>query len=81
VKGGHLQGDELVDVLHDGSGCASSATALDTRSTHGTGCTLSAAVAAGSPRAPLHTAVVDRARLRAPRYCRARRIWAGGTGR
>jgi hydroxymethylpyrimidine/phosphomethylpyrimidine kinase len=48
VKGGHLRGAELVDVLHDGrAGRASFAgRAWTTRSTHGTGCTLSAAVAA-----------------------------------
>ena len=48
IKGGHLSGPELVDVLHDGRELKEYRRArIDTRSTHGTGCTLSAAVAAG----------------------------------
>ena len=47
VKGGHLPGDELVDVLHaDGAIERFRHPRLHTTSTHGTGCTLSAAVAA-----------------------------------
>ena len=48
VKGGHLGGRELVDVLYDGREWrAWRRPRQDTRNTHGTGCTLSAAVAAG----------------------------------
>jgi hydroxymethylpyrimidine/phosphomethylpyrimidine kinase len=48
VKGGHLDGSELVDVLHDGLTVHRFVRRrIATRSTHGTGCTLSAAVAAG----------------------------------
>jgi hydroxymethylpyrimidine/phosphomethylpyrimidine kinase len=48
LKGGHLRGSELVDVLYDGAEWhAWRRPRLDTRSTHGTGCTLSAAAAAG----------------------------------
>lgn len=59
VKGGHLVGDAVVDLLYDGVHVHAYRRArLDTRSTHGTGCTLSAAVAAGLARgAALHTAV------------------------
>jgi hydroxymethylpyrimidine/phosphomethylpyrimidine kinase len=47
VKGGHLEGDELVDVLFDGRSIRRfSRTRIATTSTHGTGCTLSAAIAA-----------------------------------
>ena len=47
VKGGHLRGDELVDVLYDGSTVREfRRPRIDTRSTHGTGCTLSAAITA-----------------------------------
>jgi hydroxymethylpyrimidine/phosphomethylpyrimidine kinase len=47
VKGGHLEGAEIVDVLHHGSMQREySRPRLLTRSTHGTGCTLSAAAAA-----------------------------------
>ncbi len=61
VKGGHLTGDQVVDVLVAG-GTARRFThpRIDTRSTHGTGCTLSAAVAAGLAHGrPLERAVQD----------------------
>lgn len=48
IKGGHLHGDELVDVLFDGRDIREFRRArIHTTSTHGTGCTLSAAVTAG----------------------------------
>ena len=48
VKGGHLEGD-AVDVLYleDGSFRRYAAPRIDTKHTHGTGCTYSAAVTAG----------------------------------
>jgi hydroxymethylpyrimidine/phosphomethylpyrimidine kinase len=47
VKGGHGSGGEALDVLADASGLQTFARPrLDTPHTHGTGCTLSAAVAA-----------------------------------
>jgi hydroxymethylpyrimidine/phosphomethylpyrimidine kinase len=57
VKGGHLEGDELVDVLYDGTAMSRFTQArVATTSTHGTGCTLSSAIAAslalGMPLAP-----------------------------
>jgi hydroxymethylpyrimidine/phosphomethylpyrimidine kinase len=59
VKGGHLPGEETVDILFDGSTVRRwRHPRVDTRHTHGTGCTLSAAVAAGLARKlPLDTAV------------------------
>ena len=59
VKGGHLAGDDLVDVLFDGASMRRfSHTRIATSSTHGTGCTLSAAIAAALALAvPLHDAV------------------------
>lgn len=46
VKGGHLEGAP-VDVLYDGSSFTEfAADRIDSRHTHGTGCTLSAAIAA-----------------------------------
>jgi hydroxymethylpyrimidine/phosphomethylpyrimidine kinase len=48
VKGGHLDSEEAVDVLWDGhEERLWRRPRLQTRSTHGTGCTLSAGVAAG----------------------------------
>ena len=48
VKGGHLTGGELTDVLVTASGVRHfTRPRLETTSTHGTGCTLSAAITAG----------------------------------
>jgi hydroxymethylpyrimidine/phosphomethylpyrimidine kinase len=48
VKGGHLRGSRLTDVLVTGSGVwRFESDRIETTSTHGTGCTLSAAVTAG----------------------------------
>jgi hydroxymethylpyrimidine/phosphomethylpyrimidine kinase len=58
VKGGHLDGDAVIDVLYDGAHHRFSRPRIVTRSTHGTGCTLSAAIAAGLARGgPLRDAV------------------------
>jgi hydroxymethylpyrimidine/phosphomethylpyrimidine kinase len=47
VKGGHLAGDEAVDVFYDGQRLEElAAPRIPTRNTHGTGCTYSAAIAA-----------------------------------
>jgi hydroxymethylpyrimidine/phosphomethylpyrimidine kinase len=47
VKGGHLSGgDRVVDVLFDGDVRTFRSRRLETTNTHGTGCTLSAAIAA-----------------------------------
>ncbi len=47
VKGGHLKGAESVDVLyHDGKYLELSAPRIQSRHTHGTGCSFSAAIAA-----------------------------------
>lgn len=48
VKGGHLAGNELVDVLVDQAGALRfPAPRIETTSTHGTGCTLASALATG----------------------------------
>jgi len=52
LKGGHLAGAESIDVLADAHGARRFAAArVPTRNTHGTGCTLSSAIAALRPRA------------------------------
>jgi hydroxymethylpyrimidine/phosphomethylpyrimidine kinase len=51
VKGGHLPGAEIVDLLVTREGeRAFTHARVETRSTHGTGCTLASAVAAGLAR-------------------------------
>ena len=51
LKGGHLAGPESVDVVDDGSRQITiAAPRVATANTHGTGCTLSAAIAALLPR-------------------------------
>ena len=51
VKGGHLPGGEVVDFFSDGNEEAVfRAPRIETQATHGTGCTLSAAVTAGLAR-------------------------------
>jgi hydroxymethylpyrimidine/phosphomethylpyrimidine kinase len=48
LKGGHLPGDEIVDIYADRSGTHEwQAKRIATRHTHGTGCTLASAVATG----------------------------------
>jgi hydroxymethylpyrimidine/phosphomethylpyrimidine kinase len=61
VTGGHLTGDIVVDVLvHAGAARRFTHPRIDTTATHGTGCTLSAAVTAGLAHGrPLERAVED----------------------
>src|SRR6266550_8003116 len=48
IKGGHGQGTESIDYLIDGNGIvALAAPRIATKNTHGTGCSLSSAIAAG----------------------------------
>jgi hydroxymethylpyrimidine/phosphomethylpyrimidine kinase len=48
IKGGHAQGPEAIDLLVTSEACARFSTEkIDTVNTHGTGCTLSSAIAAG----------------------------------
>lgn len=48
VTGGHLEGDTVVDILFDGSRFIEfSEVRINTKNTHGTGCTYSSAICAG----------------------------------
>jgi hydroxymethylpyrimidine/phosphomethylpyrimidine kinase len=47
VKGGHLAGDPVDVLFHHGEWTEFSSPRIDTRHTHGTGCTFSAAITAG----------------------------------
>lgn len=61
VKGGHLAGDRAVDVFFDGVSCTElSDLRYDTDDTHGTGCALSAAIAAFLARGDSLTDAVHR---------------------
>ena len=59
IKGGHFaSGDRVVDILYDGNVRAFRGRRLETKNTHGTGCTLSAAITAQLARGEsLHAAV------------------------
>ena len=65
LKGGHLPGNELTDLLFDGDRMVEmSGHRIETRNTHGTGCSLSSAVAALLPQRtremrPVEAAVRD----------------------
>lgn len=51
LKGGHLPGDDTIDILHNGDRLIElPGRRIHTRNTHGTGCTLSAALAALLPQ-------------------------------
>lgn len=62
MKGGHLHGERLTDVLMTTAGeTLFEGPRLDTRHTHGTGCTLASACAAGLAQGQELTAAVTRA--------------------
>jgi hydroxymethylpyrimidine/phosphomethylpyrimidine kinase len=62
IKGGHLAGPHVVDVLFDGERFREFERAkLQSTSTHGTGCTLSAAIAAGLAKGGALDAAVENA--------------------
>jgi len=63
VKGGHIEGAQIVDLLITGDGVERFESArIDTAHTHGTGCTLASAIAAGLAQGMELPAAVARAR-------------------
>lgn len=78
MKGGHLEGDRVIDLLfHDGRVDRFEDARIASRSTHGTGCTLASAIAAGlAQKMGLKDAVV-----RARHYVREAIATAPGFGR
>ena len=63
LKGGHLGGTESVDIFHDGTAPRRLAVPrIETPNTHGTGCTLSSAVAAYLARGLPLAAAVEKAK-------------------
>ena len=64
LKGGHLDGDTVHDVLATASGFTEwTSPRIATRHTHGTGCTLASAIAAGLAQGMTVVASVERARV------------------
>jgi hydroxymethylpyrimidine/phosphomethylpyrimidine kinase len=63
VKGGHREGDEVVDIVCSAEGTRElRGPRLLTRHTHGTGCTLASAIAANLARGLAVDEAIDRAR-------------------
>jgi hydroxymethylpyrimidine/phosphomethylpyrimidine kinase len=78
VKGGHLDGPVVSDVLVDANTVEIFENPrIESRHTHGTGCTLASAIAAGLARGLMPKAAVTRART----YLRAAILSAPGYGR
>ena len=78
LKGGHLAGDTVHDVLASAAGLRVwESPRIDTRHTHGTGCTLASAIAAGLAQGLVIEGAVDRAR----EYVRRAIASAPGIGR
>jgi hydroxymethylpyrimidine/phosphomethylpyrimidine kinase len=77
AKGGHAQGEKVTDLLVWGKGSVHHhSDRLDTRHTHGTGCTLASAIAAGLGAG----LALDRAVDRALHYVHAALVAAPGLG-
>lgn len=63
LKGGHMEDGDVTDILYDGEGVeAMTHPRIATRDTHGTGCTLASALAAGLAQGMPMRAAVRRAR-------------------
>jgi hydroxymethylpyrimidine/phosphomethylpyrimidine kinase len=78
MKGGHLEGPRVIDVLvtADGAVHRFEDARIESRNTHGTGCTLASAVAAGLAQGMALVEAVSRARA----YVRAAILAAPGFG-
>jgi hydroxymethylpyrimidine/phosphomethylpyrimidine kinase len=77
LKGGHLAGDEAIDLLFQPDGAISEFRSPRVRnvSTHGTGCTTSAAIAAGLARGLALEAAVAQAKHFVTAAIRHRHRW------
>ena len=80
VKGGHMAG-EAVDILYDGGQFhAFSSERIETRNTHGTGCTYGAAIATGVARGLAVREAVERAKRYMDTAIRFSLSMGGGQG-
>jgi hydroxymethylpyrimidine/phosphomethylpyrimidine kinase len=78
LKGGHLPGEQVVDIYAGPEGTQEwSDTRIDTRHTHGTGCTLASAIATGLAQGLSAIDSISRARI----YVRRAMETAPGFGR
>ena len=79
AKGGHLAGETLTDILIDTEGVVTRWTSerIETRHSHGTGCTLSSAIAVGLASGRPLPQAIEMARS----YVRAAMLAAPGLGR
>ncbi|HEX6476653.1 MAG TPA: PfkB family carbohydrate kinase, partial [Acidimicrobiales bacterium] len=81
IKGGHLSGPAAVDVVWDGTDTRIlSAPRIDTANVHGTGCTLSAAVAANLALGATPADAIEGAKAFITRALRGAAGWALGSG-
>ena len=81
MKGGHLEGDRVVDLLfHDGRFDRFEDARIHSRNTHGTGCTLASAIAAGLAQKMSLRDAVARARAYVRAAIEAAPGYGGGLG-
>jgi len=81
IKGGHLEGPEITDLLFDaGDVIRFTGQRIESRHTHGTGCTLASAIATGLAQGMALQAAVDRARAYVAEAIRTAPGYGGGHG-
>lgn len=81
IKGGHLKGPESTDIFYDGQTIIKlSAARIHTDNTHGTGCTLSAAITANLAKGMDVIEAVKTAKVYVTRTIKAGSLWQLGLG-
>ncbi len=81
VKGGHMTGHEALDIFYDGKEFREfSAPRIDTKNTHGTGCTFASAIAAGLAKGLLLVEAIAQAKTYVTEAIRANLDIGSGHG-
>ncbi len=81
LKGGHLAGEDAVDVFYDGKTIAYlRAKRIETNNVHGTGCTFSAALSAALARGATVEVAVRAAKVYTTKTISGAKTWALGRG-
>lgn len=81
IKGGHLKGTESTDIFYDGQTIIKlSAPRIETDNTHGTGCTLSAAITAHLAKGMDVIEAVKASKIYITRAIKAGSLWQLGAG-